>query len=353
MSFLLNPYIYGIGGGIGVGSASATGAAAAVGASIFAATGSASGVGAAVVEDEYEDAHVVMDFVAGVYRLNGATKVASDMIDKTDTIEGAGLFIDWNTHSTVPMAQAAVLAEFAAANWTMAIDVVEDDSGSMYPIYMRGSADFLYLNTGDTSAFMYDQPDPGADRDAGKTIGARPARRRIGVTRTNDRLSMSVNGSSIDTDTTATSTPSSLTDVLIGGDFQNSPFMYGHIERIMLYPPRSDADLILLSDPTLFTSSRGSAGGTGAATAVGASTAASAGSASAVGAAAANSGTTDGDGSASATGAATGVGASTAASTGSASGTGAASGVSSARRLLEDGTSYRLLEDGTSFRLLE
>lgn len=204
---------------------------------------------------DYSDATVVMDFELGVYRLSGADVAVGDLISKTDTISASGLFINWNTDTSIPLCKPVVVNAIGSTEWTVLIDLVEQDSGSMFPIYFTdlstggGANDFFWLNTLATSADFFDQPDPGANRQAGVTIGARPAIRRCVATRTNAKLSVSVNGSAVASDAVASSAHTTISDIMLGGDAPNSPFMYGYIERVIFYPPKSDSELPGLSTP--------------------------------------------------------------------------------------------------------
>ena len=218
---------------------------------IQAAQPSSGGVGGI----DYADATVVLDFELGVYRVNGVDMAVGDLISKTDTISASGLFINWNTDTSVPVCKPAVVDAIGSTEWTVLIDLVEQDTGSMIPLYFSdlstgsGANDFFWLNTLAASADFYDQPDPGANRQAITAVGARPAIRRCVATRTNAKLSASVNGSAVVSDSVASSPHTTISDIMLGGDAPNSPFMYGYIERVIFYPPKADAALPALSTP--------------------------------------------------------------------------------------------------------
>ena len=200
----------------------------------------------------YPGALAVMDFITGDYWIGDSSAAAASMIDRSDLITGSGLYIDWNAVSGAANAIGTFKTLLLTSNWTLVIEVTEDVAGSMYPYYMRdvaGGTDATYINTGDTNVAAYDQPDPGADRSVNiGSVVARPAVRRIAMTRTNTKQVISVNGSAINSDTTATSTPSH-DSVTLGGDPLDggAAFMLGHIRRIILYSAQSDASLPGLS----------------------------------------------------------------------------------------------------------
>ena len=204
----------------------------------------------------YPDALAVMDFITGDYWIGDSSVAAATMIDRPDLITGSGLYIDWNAVAGATNAIGQFLTLLLTSNWTLVIEVTENDAGSMYPFYMRdiaGGTDATYINTGTSNVAAYDQPDPGADRSVNVgSVVARPAVRRIAMTRTNAKQVLSVNGSAINSDATATSTPSHDT-VTLGGDPSaiNSSgvpgSMLGHIRRVILYSPQSDAAMPGLS----------------------------------------------------------------------------------------------------------
>ena len=200
----------------------------------------------------YPGALAVMDFITGDYWIGDASATAASMIDRADLITGSGLYIDWNEVSGAANAIGAFETLLLTSNWTLVLEVTETTSGSMYPFYMRdiaGGSDATYINTGDTNIAAYDQPAPGADRSVNiGSVAARPAVRRIAMTRTNDKQVMSVNGSAINSDATATSTPSH-DSVTLGGDPSDggAAFMLGYIRRIILYSPQADSALPGLS----------------------------------------------------------------------------------------------------------
>lgn len=199
----------------------------------------------------YPDSLAVMDFITGDYWIGDASSNAAAMINRPDLITASGLLIDWDDPNGAANPIGAFLTLLLTSNWTLVIEVTENDTGSMYPFYMRdlASVDATYINTGDTNVAAHDQPDPGADRSVNITsVVARPAIRRIAMTRTNAKQVISVNGSAVNTDTTSTSTPSHGA-VTLGGDPLDSggAFMLGHIRRIILYSPQTDAALPGLS----------------------------------------------------------------------------------------------------------
>ena len=204
----------------------------------------------------YPDSLAVADFITSDYWIGDASTTAELMIDRPDLITASGLFIDWNAVAGATNCIGAFLTLLLTSNWTLVIEVTETDSGSMYPFYMRdvaGGSDATYINTGDTNVAAYDQPAPGADRSVNvSSVAARPAVRRIAMTRTNTKHVMSVNGSAINSDVTSTSTPSHDT-VTLGGDPSTTnssgvvASMVGYIRRVILYSPQSDAALPGLS----------------------------------------------------------------------------------------------------------
>ena len=202
----------------------------------------------------YPDALAVMDFITGDYWIGDSSVTAASMIDRPDLITASGLYIDWYAVSGATNPIGSFLTMFLTFNWTLVLEVTEDEPGDMYPFYMQdlstnGGFDATWINTGANFIAAYDQPSPGDDRSVSiSSVIARPAVRRIAMTRTNDKLVMSVNGSAINSDATATSTPSS-DEVTLGGSPSDAgaAYMMGHIRRVILYSPQSDAALPGLS----------------------------------------------------------------------------------------------------------
>ena len=206
---------------------------------------------------DYSGATVVLDFELGVYRVNGVDFAAGDLISKTDTISASGLLVDYNADTAVPVAKPAVVDAVGNAEWTVLVDLVELESGfASYPLFMSNLStggtgnDFFYLLCNDTTVSFEDQPDPGADRTAQITgVASRLAVRRCVATRTNAKLSVSVNGSAVVSDARASSAHSAISDIMLGGDEPGTVTMNGYIKRVIFYPPKADSALPGLSTP--------------------------------------------------------------------------------------------------------
>lgn len=216
----------------------------------------ASGSGTSGGGSSYPDAVAVADFILGQYFIDGNAVAVSTMIANPEFITGSGLYINWDVAGAYTRAIGDFLTKLIATDWTMVLEVTEDDAGTMHPLTLAdentGGADLdnLIFSTAASSVSCTDDPDPGASRFVSVgSVAARPAVRRIAATRTDSKLVISVNGSAINSDTTATSTPSYNKAILGADDGDTFPFMKGHIRRIIVYPVKADSELPTLSTP--------------------------------------------------------------------------------------------------------
>lgn len=218
---------------------------------IVAASGGSSSGGSS-----YPDAVAVADFILGQYFIDGNQVTAAAMVANPEFITGPGLYINWDVAGYYTRAIGDFLTKLIATDWTTILEVTEDDAGTMHPLTLAdentGGADLdsLIFSTAASSVSCTDDPDPGSSRFVSVgSVAARPAVRRIAATRTNAKLVISVNGSAINSDTTATSTPSYNKAILGADDGDTFPFMKGHIRRIIVYPVKADSELPALSTP--------------------------------------------------------------------------------------------------------
>ena len=214
--------------------------------------------GGGVGGNPYPDALATADFVLGAYWMSGSQVTAASMIDKPDLISASGLQIQDLTTGGVVFIIGALRDLLFTANYTIVFEWSDTDTaGNRTPISIdesstAGGTDHLYVFCDATMVGFYDQPDPGANRQAEKTgLGSMPATRRIAATRTNAKISLSVDGTAVITDTVATSTPS-LDVATLGGahtDAYPGQFatMNGHIRRLIVYAEQADASLPALS----------------------------------------------------------------------------------------------------------
>ena len=205
----------------------------------------------------YPDATAVMDFILGEYWMGGTEVTAASMVDKPELISASGLEINFFAPNGVVFIIGALRDLLFTANFSFVLEWSDDQvSGSRWVFQMddsstAGGADTFYVFADATMVGFYDQPDPGANRQAEKTgLASMPATRRLAATRTNAKISMSVNGTAVINDTVASSTPS-LDVATLGGSHidgyeGNYATMNGFIRRLIVYPEQSDAALLTL-----------------------------------------------------------------------------------------------------------
>lgn len=202
---------------------------------------------------DISDAYVHMDFAGGVYKINGVTKTAAEMVNKTDTISGSGLFIDWNIDQwgddyQAPLASGAVIAALTTSLLTVILDMVPEEVSNSSMFWIKGTGSkalWTNMSAGVVQGFsaLGTASTDGVVISSG--VPAIPAMRRIVVSSGSAFLSMSLNGSAVITDPRYPFTDEALVSLKLGGDPQTS--FKGYIKRVVVLPHRNDADTVALS----------------------------------------------------------------------------------------------------------
>lgn len=206
----------------------------------------------------YPDALAVCDFVLGEYWMGEGEVTAASMVDRPDLISASGLQIQNLDPGGVVFIIGALRDLLFTANYTLVFEWSDTNvAGNRTPISIddsstAGGLDSLYVFCDATMVGFYDQPEPGDNRLAEKTgLASMPATRRIAATRINAKISASVNGAAVISDTVPSSTPS-LDVATLGGTYSDAYFgsfatMNGHIRRLIIYAEQADAALPVLS----------------------------------------------------------------------------------------------------------
>lgn len=208
----------------------------------------------------YPGSVAVADFLTGEYSIDGVATTAALMIDKPGNIvPGNGLSIDWDVPGDVVTPIGDFLTKLCLAEFTVVIEAyehVDTDSSSLDLVQARNTANpfdrYWYIN----------DFDGGANGDSDDVIGisgqrfiqafasiTKPAIRRVAFTRATARCSVSTNGSSVTTDTTAWPSGARITnEAILGAQIgETDPNFKGYIRRIIVYPVQPDSDLPVLS----------------------------------------------------------------------------------------------------------
>lgn len=211
---------------------------------VSAASGSSEG-------NPYPGALASLDFITGDYWYGENQITAANAVDQTDSISASGLFCDFSDPNGVVNIIGDILTLLCTGSYTLVIEWYESiASSSSYPLALDDSADSdtIYINGGGDFVACYCQPNPGADRSVVNSgLTAAPAIRRSAITRVNSKLVMSTNGGAINSDATATSTPS-LDKASFGGRYNDGfPNSSVYIRRLIIYTEQSDSALPGLS----------------------------------------------------------------------------------------------------------
>lgn len=213
----------------------------------------ASGSGASGGGSSYPDALAVADFLLGEYFVNGNQVTAADIIDRPDLIDANGLNLDWDVAGAFATVLGDFLAALALPELTIVTETTEDGSGNMdvVNVFSTTTTSVLQIFTNGSMGNASEDTVPGlgGGRFAQASAPARPALRRIAITRTAGTLSISVNGGAVVADATPNTAATYNAARLGASESDTFPTLNGHIRRIIIYPVQSDAALPALSTP--------------------------------------------------------------------------------------------------------
>jgi hypothetical protein len=198
----------------------------------------------------YTDALVAIDFARGEYWAGGVQLTAAALLSRTDMdINADGALFDWNTADLPAVLLQPCIDALGLDGWTVIIEFEEStEDFPQYPLtmYEEGTNyNFLWLDSQDDSMFLYDQAallDRSLNAAAPLKLSGTP--RRVGVTRTVDRMAMSINGGTVTADETNSPYAPYVDTISIGGWISDGYiFMIGRVKSVVFYPAMSDASL--------------------------------------------------------------------------------------------------------------
>ncbi|TIL34328.1 hypothetical protein [Mesorhizobium sp.] len=193
-----------------------------------------------------------LDFMNEVYVVNGVTLTAADVIDKPERVGAGGLEILDNDVGGVVSAIGDLLTEFLLVDWTIVIEweEVANVDGS-YLLWMQETVDFHSISIIRANAFQSNPMQAGdsstISRNVDNTGPFTTGVHKVAVTRTNDRISISTDGSAVDSNTTPNTTLNVLTTASFGGDPTDQSYNGCFIRTVTLTAPVDDSLLPGLS----------------------------------------------------------------------------------------------------------
>lgn len=209
-----------------------------------------------------------LDFVSGIYELNGATLTAADVVSHPEWITASGLpntdFPDYIDGKTVE-----ILGDFKSAmlggNFSALIEYDQPDNSLdsyILTVHTTDNADILQVQRDRVSSnnygFIYDiaNDDGGTQRDI-DTASTSPVISNLGtgihkiaITRTAGKLRASINGSDALSPTNGydgSQSGFSADRVVVGGFYDDFAFGEFYLRKLVLYSPLSDTVLPTLT----------------------------------------------------------------------------------------------------------
>lgn len=209
----------------------------------------------------YDGATAVLDFQNGAYFVNGVAANVADLIDRTDSITGSGLVLDWNT-ADVPI---ALLTGFSSAldlevGFSVLVEYQQYELSAYNDFLLNfWNEDFsipgriqFEIQSGLSEIYSYDKlfsVSDGFDREVTAAITAADGVvRKVAATTTPEKLAVSANGSVavVDLDT-GTATRTYTTYTLGGAPGDGFLSINAVIRKLICYPPVTDAQLQALT----------------------------------------------------------------------------------------------------------
>jgi len=209
--------------------------------------------------DEGVDVEAGLNFATGVYRFFGAPLAAADFLSDTARVvdEGLTIFDDFSD-----LEFTGDVADFiATANFTLVIDFIvhpsrtaDDEQFVLLDAFNGIDTDEIYVEVGAMFASIYEINASGTaplderfvDEATQLSVGVV---NRLAFTRAGDRLSMSVNGLPVNTDTTVLGTSDLVndTDYALNYDNMNRTRPIGVVTRMEFMSPQTDGNLVVIS----------------------------------------------------------------------------------------------------------
>ncbi|MER9449328.1 hypothetical protein [Mesorhizobium sp. M0254] len=193
-----------------------------------------------------------LDFMAETYTVRGSTAAAVDVIDKPERVGASGLEIPLEDADGAVSAIGDFLTDLLTMDWTVVIEWEElTTDGATYLLYLAGDDASLVIerSTAFTGLRVDTREESFNTRNVEINTSHGPGVHKIAVTRTDDFISMSCDGSDVVTQVVAPISMGPIETASFGGDptegygSNNNTF----IRKFYLLPPQDDANLPGLS----------------------------------------------------------------------------------------------------------
>ncbi|ESY82449.1 hypothetical protein X740_04430 [Mesorhizobium sp. LNHC221B00] len=192
------------------------------------------------------------DYINEVYELAGSPVAAASIIDKPARIGVSGLEILNDDVDGVVAAIADYLALLLTLDWTVVIEWDElTTDGATYLLYLADVDDNHTFRIERSTAFTGLRVDAHEasfnTRNVEINTSHGPGVHKIAVTRTNDFLSISCDGSAVVTQVVAPISMNPMATASFGGDPTDQSYNGTFIRKVTLYAPLADIWLPALS----------------------------------------------------------------------------------------------------------
>jgi hypothetical protein len=192
------------------------------------------------------------DYINGIYELAGSSVAAAAIIDKPGRIGGSGLEILDNDVDGIVSPIGAYLSLWLTLNWTVRIEWQElTTDGATYLVWMTEPVDghsFLIERSTAFTGLRVDAHEGSFNtRNVEIDTSHGPGVHVIVVTRTNDLLSISCDGSDVVTQVVAPISMNAMETASFGGDPTDQSYNGTFIRKVTLYAPLDDIWLPSLS----------------------------------------------------------------------------------------------------------
>lgn len=189
-----------------------------------------------------------LDFLNEVYTKNGVLVLLADIVDKPGRVGASGLEILDNDINGGVFAIGDFLTDLITMNWTIVIEwqqLAGVDYTELFYIWESGSHHHLAIdNTGVGTIDAYDSgPIVREIFNPGSYL---TGNHKSALTRTDDNLSVSTDGSAVATDVSAQSL-NPMEIATFGGPEDGSSYKGLFVRKVRLIPPASTASLPTLS----------------------------------------------------------------------------------------------------------
>lgn len=203
-------------------------------------------IGGHATIDPYAYSVADINFVSGVYKIDGAIVALADIIDQPSLVSGSGLLVQTATAGGQVKILGPLLAKLVSGLWTVMVEWHLAESTGRFPDvlvlenFIDGtSKDYIefYLYSGTNFSFddqTFDSALASHFREAfvvGEIIPA--GRNRMAATRSLSAMALSVNGSAVNTVTIPAQ--ATVFDHATFGGFDNNAYLDGHIRSLKLY----------------------------------------------------------------------------------------------------------------------